>query len=225
MTIYARSDLAAVTVPAEGFGGCGDLHSRPVANGAPVQIWALDCYLCEDHLRHDPHWAVTPSEIAETHDEKNNREDFERRGAKDKDAVLTLALARLAGIPAGELPDSLTRMISGQPMHVPGLLECPNGHGQPSGQKFCGQCGSPMSGPAPKAALGSAERTQEPPSRADPPVRGTRPRRLRDARLDELQALARDKSVSDDGTRPELIARLAAAGVTSADLGRLPVAA
>ena len=51
-----------------------------------------------------------------------------------------------------------------------------------------------------------------------------KPRRLRDARLDELQALARARDVDESGTRPELISRLSAAGVTSNDLARLPVA-
>jgi hypothetical protein len=218
MSLWARSDLAAVNVSVA-HGGCGKTHHRPAPDGIPVQPWRLDCAGgCEDHLRHDSHWAVTPSEIPETHDEAKSREDFERRGAKDKDAVLTLALARLAGIETSELPESLTRMISGAPLHVPvqGQVECPQGHAQAPGKKFCGDCGSPMSGPAPKAALSAPER--QPAQPAEPSA--FRPKRLRDAPLSTLQGLAADRGLDASGTRADLIGRLADAGVTNAVLQR-----
>lgn len=228
MSLWARSDLASVTVSAA-HGGCGTVHIRPAPGGVPVQPWKLDCDACGDYLRSDGHWSVTPSEIPETHDEKVSREDFEKRGAKDKDAILTLALARLAGIDSAELPESLTRMISGAPLHVPvqGMLECPNGHGQPGGAKFCNQCGSPMSAPVTKAALDAPERRAEPPAAGSSPRAGFTPQRLSDARLDQLQALARERGLGDDGTRKELTDRLTGAGVTNADFRRFlePVAA
>ena len=133
MVLYAANDRMAVSVSPGAHGGCGASHSRPVRDGAPVFPWVLDCPGCEDFLRHDSGWAVTAAEIPETYDETKQREDFDKRGAKDKDAILTLALARLAGIGSDELPESLTRMISGVPAHVPAELECPNGHGQPGG--------------------------------------------------------------------------------------------
>ena len=217
MSLWARSDLAAITV-SEAHGGCGHTHSRPAPGGVPVQPWKLDCADgCEDHLRHDQHWASTSAEIAETFDEVKAREDFERRGAKDKDAVLTLALARLAGIDSRELPESLTRMISGAPLHVPvpGVMECPSGHGQPAGAKFCAECGQPMSAAVAKASLPAAQPPPEPPA-----ANGGdgKPRRLRDARLDELQALAAARGLDSTGKRPDLIARLSEAGITSAAL-------
>jgi len=220
MTVYARSDLAYVFV-SEVHGGCGSGHSRPVEQGAPAKVWSVTC-TCEDHLRHDPHWAVTASEIPETHDEAKSREDFERRGAKDKDAVLTLALARLAGIDSAELPESLTRLISGRPLHIPvqGQMECPNGHGQPAGSRFCNQCGSPMSQPVTKAALSAPQTPAQPSPSQRTGVPGPKPQRLRDARLDTLQALARDRGLDESGNRPDLISRLAGAGVTNADLQR-----
>jgi hypothetical protein len=211
MSVFARSDLASVSVSAA-HGGCGEVHTRPAPGGIPVQPWRLDCETCANYLRSDPHWSVTSAEIPETHDEGKSREDFEKRGAKDKDAILTLALARLAGIPSSELPESLTRMISGRPAHIPGVLECPAGHGNPAGQKFCGQCGDPMSGLVPQASLPA------PPAERPAGSRGQRPRRLREARLDELQALARGQGLSVAGTRADLISRLAGAGVTSAAL-------
>ena len=216
MTIWARSDVVAVNI-SEAHGGCGTPggHRRPVEHGAPAKVWGIDCPQCSDHLRHDPHWSSTIEEVPETYDETKVRENFEKRGAKDKDAILTLALARLAGIDSSQLPDSLTRMVTGVRAHVPGMLECPSGHEQPTGQKFCGECGAAMHGTPQAAAI-----TQK----AEAP--NGKPRRLRDARADELQALARQHDLSDTGTRGDLISRLSAAGVTNNDLARLtPVAA
>jgi hypothetical protein len=227
MTLWSRSDLAAVTVSVDAHGGCGRTHSRPVNGDKPVTVWQLDCPQCEDHLRHDPHWAVTPSEVPETWDESKSREDFERRGAKDKDAVLTLALARLAGIDSSELPESLTRMISGAPLHVPvaGKMVCPAGHDSPAGMKFCGQCGAPMSGTVAKAALDAPQWAAEPPA-AEPTLhQGGRPFRLQDLRHDELQAACRARGLDSEGVRKVLMKRLRTAGVTNADLQQLLVAA
>jgi hypothetical protein len=213
MTVYARNDLAAVTI-SEAHGGCNQAHARPAPGGVPAATWELHCDKCEDFLRHDPLWSVTAVEIPETYDETRARENFEKRGMRDKDAILTLALARLAGIGQDELPDSLTRMISGVPAHVPAEMECPQGHGQPAGRKFCAECGSPMHGTAAAVAIGQPAKPAAAPRR-----------RLRDARLDELQALARERLLDPGGTRAELIARLSEAGVTSNDLAAAGAAA
>ncbi len=222
MTVYARADLACKIIPVEGFGGCGLPHSRPVVIGAPAKIWALDCPPCEENLRHDPQWSTTPAEIPETYDEQKTREDFDKRGARDKDAVLAMALAKIAGV---ELPESMLRMISGVPAHVPAELECPQGHGQPAGRKFCAECGSPMHGTAAAAAISAPQKAAQPPAAAGQPKR---PPRLRDQPKSVLQALARQRGLDEDGTNGELIARLGKAGVTNNDLARhleQPVAA
>ena len=72
-----------------------------------------------------------------------------------------------------------------------------------------------------KAALPAAQKAAEPPA----PAAGQKLRRLRDARLDELQALARNAGLDESGTNAMLVARLSAAGVTSNDLAALLVAA
>jgi SAP domain len=228
MALWARSDLASVSVSAA-HGGCGEVHVRPAPGGNPVQLWKLDCEACADYLRSDAHWSVTSSEIPETHDEKVAREDFERRGAKDKDAIMTLAIAKIAGIDPSQLPESLTRMISGQPLHIPvqGQMECPSGHAQRAGQKFCGECGAPMSAPVTKAALDAPERHAEPPVTAPLQRHGSRPVRLQDLRADELRVVARARGLDSGGVRKDLIRRLKTAGVTNGDLRQYlqPVAA
>ncbi len=234
MTLYPASSPMAVIVPTEAFGGCGNLHSRPVRNGAPVHPWTFDCPACENHLRHDPLWSSTLSEIPETHDENKAREDFDKRGARDKDQVLALALAKLAGI---ELPESLLRPITGNLPKAIALMECPAGHPGKPGSKFCATCGVAMHQPvnaltaAPAlcpeghenapggkfcATCGSAMATGTPQAQAAHLTPGGEPEpaarkiRLRDMRLEDLQALARERRVDADGTRVELIDRLKA---------------
>jgi hypothetical protein len=80
-------------------------------------------------------------EIPETPDEQRIREDYEKRGAKDRDFMQALALGKIAGV---DIPDSLTRVLSGTPLHIPGSLLCQVGHENPVGQKFCGECGGSM---------------------------------------------------------------------------------
>jgi hypothetical protein len=146
LAIYARSDLASVSVsPAHG--GCGASHVRPAPGGKPDKIWTLDCLQCSDHLRHDPHWSATLSEIPETHDEQKSREDFTKRGAADRDQVMALALAKIAGV---DLPETLRFALTGNMPDTPveAMLECPNGHPGKPGSKFCAQCGEAMQQPA-----------------------------------------------------------------------------
>lgn len=212
MTLYARSDVAATNVPAEN-GGCGQSHSRPVIDGAPQHPWNLNCHPCENYLRVHmaDQWSVTTSEIPETHDETKVREDFDKRGAKDRDNLMLILMANAAGV---QLPASLTRMISGVPAHVPAttaLLECPGGHAQPAGMKFCGECGQLMSQPAAKASLPGPRQPAQPPA---PPADGQRLVRMRDGRNEVLRAFARANGLDDGGKRPDLISRLSNAGLT-----------
>ena len=215
MTVHARSDISAVTISAA-HGGCGKTHSRPVANGAPAQLWSLDCPACEDHLRGDPLWSSTVAEIPETHDEAKDREDFEKRGAKDKDAVMTLAIARLAGVDPAALPESLTRMISGAQAHIPQTVDCPQGHANPVGQRFCGDCGLPVGGPPAAVTNGAAP----PDSAPQPVVRAeTAPAlpalpsntKMRGMKREDLVALAAGAGVGTGGSRQDVLDRLIAA--------------
>lgn len=219
MPVYARSDLASVAVSAA-HGGCGEVHSRPAPGGNPEKIWSISGCSCEDHLRHDPLWSATLSEIPETHDEAKAREDYTKRGANDVNTMLALALARLTG---GEIPETVATMISGaMPGMIAAKMVCPDGHENPPGQKFCGECAAPMHQAAAKAAL-------EPPAPPPPvppaaPVNGNghaewappkdsqgRKKPMRDWKLDDLHAYAHQLGVDPGGNRAELIDRLRAA--------------
>lgn len=218
MAVFAMSSIASINV-GTAHGGCGQVHQREPGEA----LWYIECEACENFLRHDPHFSVTAAEIPETFDEAKAREDFEKRGAKDKDAILTLAIARLAGIDSSMLPESLTRMISGAPLHVPGMqvaagqIVCPAGHANAAGKKFCGDCGESLHGTPADRVLPAPQKAAETPKDADT----GKMRRIRDARLDELQALCAARGVDPDGTRAELISRLGAAGVTNKDLADL----
>jgi hypothetical protein len=225
MTIYGQNNLASVIVPVEGFGGCGEPHSRPVVNGAPAKLWELSCDACENHLRHSEQWSVTVVELPETYDETKSREQSEKAGKMDRERQLAVALEQLA--PLGQLPAALGQLlgqITGQtvPGALAGLMECPSGHPNAAGLKFCGECGQPMSAPVPAAAISAAPEATAPPA---PAPAGQKQRRIRDARLEELQALAVAHKLDPVGNRSDLIVKLSNAGVTNNDLARLSVAA
>ncbi|HUY46559.1 MAG TPA: hypothetical protein VMV92_12635 [Streptosporangiaceae bacterium] len=218
--LYAPSDFISTNVPAEN-GGCGAPHFRPAAGGEPVLTWGLECALCEDFLRRtDSRWSPTLLDVPLTYDQQKAKDAAEKSGKMDRERQLAESLIALA--PLGQLPEALARLLSpllaASPAAIQGQVVCPSGHAQATGQKFCGDCGAAMHGTVAAAGLPSAQK--------DAPAGNGRPRRLRDARADELQALARQHGLEHTGTRPDLIARLSGAGVTSNDLARLtPVAA
>lgn len=158
MPAYAPSDMVSVNIPAEGDRGCGEIHLREIGpDGYGVQPWRVDCVPCSTWLlANDNRWSATVEDIVETFDEKKARERFELRGAKDRDALTALALARFAGISQAEIPASISQMLSGVPAHVPGVTLCPSGHDNTPGSRYCRECGSAMSGRAAAGALTSA---------------------------------------------------------------------
>jgi len=148
MTVYARSDIAAVSIsPAHG--GCGQSHSRPAPGGDPVPIWGLTCHGgCEDVLRADSMWSSTHTTIPETPDEVLHREDMERRGALEQQESTAKALMELAKL--GTLPEVLATMLKhtmtgGQLERAPIVQLCMNGHQNQEDARFCYQCGANMS--------------------------------------------------------------------------------
>ncbi len=156
--IYPPSDFVAVIIPAEGGRGCGAEHRRPDGpDGRPVQPWALSCAGgCEAWLlAHDSRWVQQPEDIRETFDEIKARERFELRGTKDRDALVALALARMAGVSQAEIPSSIAKALSGLPAHVPGVVVCGSGHDNRPGSRFCSACGEQLGRPAAAAAIGA----------------------------------------------------------------------
>jgi hypothetical protein len=245
MTLYARSDVMSVSVPIDS-GGCNSQHSRPVVNGAPVKLFALTCPPCEGFLkeRASDIWATTEADIPETPDEVKGREDFAKRGATDRDNVLAIAMAKLAGV---ELPQTIRQAISGaspeihaaiagkmvceaghdcepgskfcqecgRPMRQVSVAACPNGHENAATAKFCAECGS---GITPAAMDTPAIEAPPVPRPARAPAARKAPARkpLRDMRAEDLRQIARDRSLSDAGSRLELIDRIRQAKVPAA---------
>lgn len=157
MTVYAPSDFTEVTIPAEGGRGCGLTHRRDIGpDGRPVHPFGITCAPCEAYLRAtDDRWSTTVEDIRETFDEAKARERYELRGAQARDALMLAAVAQLAGFSPGQIPAVIQRQIAGLKPHVPlaGQLECPDGHVQPAGQRYCGECGQPMSAKVPVGSL------------------------------------------------------------------------
>ncbi len=235
MTLYARSDLAYVNVPTSS-GGCGEPHRRPVENGAPAKLWPLNCPgQCEDFLRKQDinghQWSATMSEIPETHDEKISREDFDKRGAKDRDYVQLLIMAKMANV---ELPESMKQplLTAAEIPSINGTMECPAGHPGKPGAKFCAECGQPMQQPVnalPAAPVLCSEGHANAASARFCATCGTSMETAQDedegddageadlSRLHwkSLEKLCKDQGLDPTGSKAELVARLQAVSVAA----------
>lgn len=189
MGLYARSDVASVTVPVTS-GGCGAVHSRPVANGVPEEEWNLEsqCPKCAKTRRGDPLWAAMPADVPETPDEKRIREDAEKRGEKAvkkaqqeisvRQQELTERIVQLlerGGTPA-QLPDAslVARLVQEEIARV--LAE-------------------PQTDPAVPVQVNSDE---------EPGLQGD----LFRLHVRTLGKMCRDKGLDDKGSKADLIARL-----------------
>jgi hypothetical protein len=140
MTLYARSDVASVTV-SRSHHGCGETHRRPLQNGSPVRLWALTCVPCETHLTHDPLWAGTVPDVPDTPDETRAQENSQRTSVKSREDLMALAMAKIAGLPVSEF---LGEMIGASANR--GTVNCASGHENFPNAKFCAECGSKLGG-------------------------------------------------------------------------------
>ena len=226
--LYARSDVAGITVPIAS-GGCGIFHGRPVVKGAPVKTFRLDCPPCESYLKGDrkpkilkyqinaqtgqavrqeriadadPMWSSTPDTIPQTPDEERTSKTRTERGRMQIEMLQALAAIRATGInvPA----EALYLLESELPEGIlKGTVVCANGHDSPAGLKFCGECGVSM---AARAAIGpeAVEILQE--------------MHAEEAAVDlarlhpqTLKKMCRAAGKSDKGSKDDLIGRLQAA--------------
>jgi hypothetical protein len=184
MTLHARRDVDYVSVA----GGCGAAHTRTVTHGARSAHWELICPRCEAVLirSHDPHWAATRAEVPETPDEVTAREHLEKRGVRDRETVITAALAKLAGI----ADNSAT---GGQ---VDAVV-CRRGHRNLPQSRFCGECGM---------LLSDVESISEPPVLAVP---RSSPQHsadeLRKLPVGELRRLAEEAGVNPKQPKRDLV--------------------
>lgn len=207
MTVYARSDVMSVALSSS-HGGCGAAHHRPVTRGAPAAVWALTCPPCEDHLRHDPLWAVMPADVPETPDEERVREDRDKKGALDRDRLLSDAIVALASsqesLPA-QLAQALMALTGRSLPAATVEAACPRGHPTRADARFCGECGERLESPedAPPPAVVDAP-VVEP---AAPP--GASVAELQQLTVRELRELARARDLEDAGNKAQLVERLA----------------
>lgn len=233
--LFARNDVDFIHVPVESGGCLEGGHRRPVIQGARAKTWRISCPSCEPFMKErlGDLFVTNEADIPETPDEALNRESFEKRGAKDRDNVLALALASIANV---QLPESLRRSISGFGTEIPaiaGMLVCANGHDAEPGSRFCPECGSPVRQPAatatcpqghenaatakfcsdcgsPMTSL-SVAAISGPAASAQQDQSAVRKKPLKDWRADDLKALARQRGVDDSGTRVQVLERLKAA--------------
>ena len=222
MSLYARSDVASITVPVAS-GGCGRSHSRPVINGAPAKIFKLDCPdHCEPYLRGDrrqkklvyqidsktgqtvrqervadadPMFSSTPDTTPLTPDEERTNTTRQERGRMQIEMIQALAAMRATGIQVP--PEAMWLLEREIPEGVlRGTVLCANQHDNPAGLKFCGECGVSM------AARGAIA----PPEAPDAPEID-----LGRLHPQTLRKMCRDAKLPDRGSKDDLIGRLQAA--------------
>lgn len=136
MVLYPRRDVVHVAVSPSL--GCGAAHTRPVTRGAPDPDWALICPPCERALINDPQWSGTKHEIPETPDEISKRESHDKLKDRSLEQITALALQKIAN-------DGL---LGSQQQAVQPLL-CKSGHSNLPSSRFCGECGTPLTGEPP----------------------------------------------------------------------------
>jgi len=213
MSLHARSDLMSVAVPVAS-GGCGTTHTRPVRNGAPAKVWRLDCQPCETYLKGggrtrlqytpgdkevgllptqervadtDPCWSATEESIPETPDERVHLRRRKQLGNEELEWIKALAAARAAGI---DIPANAMWLLEQNfdPRVLKGTTECPSGHENAAGSKYCSECSKPMGGREAAAELPAAE-----------PVKLS---------LAELKRRCKERGLPDYGTKAQMMARL-----------------
>ena len=221
MSLYARSDVASITVPVAS-GGCGRSHSRPVINGAPAKIFKLDCPdHCEPYLRGDrrqkklvyqidsktgqtvrqervadadPMFSSTPDTTPLTPDEERTNTTRQERGRMQIEMIQALAAMRATGIQVP--PEAMWLLEREIPEGVlRGTVLCANQHDNPAGLKFCGECGVSM------AARGAIAPPEDEPAAVD----------LGRLHPQTLRKMCRDAKLPDRGSKDDLIGRLQAA--------------
>ena len=221
MTVYLRSDMMSVAVP-ESSGGCGAQHTRKVTRGVPDKMFPIDCPHCEGYLRGDskpkilkhkiengrvvaqeripdasPMIGSTPETVPLTPDEERTNHVRQERGAQQIQLLQALAALRATGI---DVPDDAMWLMERElPAEIlRGTMVCAAGHDNPSGLKFCGECGISM---AAKAAIGGSVKDE-----GEPAVDLSR------LHVATLRKMCRDRKppLPDKGSKDDLIARLAA---------------
>jgi hypothetical protein len=206
MTVYARSDVMSVALSTS-HGGCGATHTRPVTQGVPDAVWQLNCVACENHLRHDPLWATMPADVPETPDEERIREDRDKKGALDRDRLLTDAILTIAQS-QGNLPEQLARALLALNGQVPETVDrpCRAGHPNKPDSRFCSTCGVTLEDAEPVSIVESAADPTEPgvPTDPDPTIVSD----LTAMSLRDLRTLAQDRGLDIVGTKAQLIERL-----------------
>lgn len=199
MTLYARSDVMSVALSKD-HGGCGATHMRPVTHGAPAKVWALDCTLCEDHLRSDPHWAIDALEIPETPDETRLREKAEEKGEHSQKVNLENAVASLATTAEG-FQKLMMMMFASNPDMAKNMNKMLGVLAVGENSMAVQQAAEAHTASIVPNPLGYApEDLATPPSGPNDTLDGLK--------LSELRALAKSRGLDSTGDRAQLLKRL-----------------
>ena len=222
MTMWARSDVMSLSL---GEHGCGASHSREVTRGVPAKYFSITCGPCEAYLKGDrkpqklvyetdgktgqvlrqarvpdgdPLWSSTQDTIPMSPDQEKTHGLRIERGEQQLRALESIATLAKAGIDFRTRPDVLFFLRENQlPEDIlQGSVLCVNDHPNPSGVKFCNECGASMS------ARAAVEAAPEPEAPAAVDLSRLHPQTLR--------KMCRDAGLPDKGSKDQLLQRLAA---------------
>ena len=219
MTVYARSDVCSISIPAPD--GCGAQHTRKVTRGVPEKIFAITCAPCEAYLKGerkqkilryqidaktgqtvrqervadaDPMWSSSPDTIPLTPDEDRTNSTRQERGRMQIEMIQALAAMRATGIQVP--PEAMWLLEREIPEGVlRGTVLCVNSHDVPAGSKFCPDCGASM------AARGAITPAEDEPAAVD----------LTRLHPQTLRKMCREHGLPDKGSKEQLVGRLQAA--------------
>lgn len=208
-------------------GGCGKTHARPVTKGIAAKVWKLDCASCESYLRGDgkpkvikvipgdkennipsrmehvidahPQWSNTPEGVPPTPDEQHVNKIRTERGSHELQMLQALIAAKNAGM---AIPDNAMWLLEQNfdPRLIHGKVICANGHDNTAGAKFCSTCGTNM------ASRGVIEAPEIQSEQGGETEIGEIP--LGSLHVATLKKMAREKGLSDKGSKADLIERL-----------------
>jgi hypothetical protein len=145
----------------------------------------------------DPQWSRTRDSAPLTPDERRQDASFRETAAQQINAINALGTARANGL---QIPDEMFYLLSRQlPTEtMAGIQEpkvlCPKEHENTAGAKFCAECGISM----------ISELIDELPQVK--PLEEVLP--LHNLHIATLKKMAREKDLSDKGTKEDLIKRL-----------------
>lgn len=160
-----------------------------------------------------PQWSNTPEGVPPTPDEQHVNKIRTERGAHELQMLQALIAAKNAGM---SIPDNAMWLLEQNfdPRLIHGKVVCNNGHDNTAGAKFCSTCATPLASRGvteePKVQIGDPDGQEVDISVGENGRIRADALPLRTLHVATLKKMARDKGLSDKGSKADLIERITA---------------